>query len=110
MADTRDKHDGSIREFASHSRFLTTASFLQKSLWLWKLNLGVENRSKKLEIRTVKSVKRHLYFQLRNVSIRPNCNIFVRFVMLLKHHKNGQVIYFQDGFPFFLYFLYKLFS
>ena len=48
MADTRDKHDGSIREFSSHSRFLTTASFLQKSLWLWKLNLGVESRSKKV--------------------------------------------------------------
>ena len=103
MADTRDKHDGSISEFSSHSRFLTTASFLQKSLWLWKLNLGVESRSKKVG-------NSHLYFQLRNVSIRPNCNISVRFVMLLKHHKNGQVIYFQDGFPFFLYFLYKLFS
>ena len=42
--------------FSSQPKFLNTAVLLQKSLRLWKLNLNAKNKTKKLEIRQVKTV------------------------------------------------------
>ena len=42
--------------FSSQPKFLNTAVLLQKSLRLWELNLNVKNKTKKLEIRPVKTV------------------------------------------------------
>ena len=42
--------------FSSQPKFLNTAVLLLKSLRLWKLNLNVKNKTKKLEIRPVKTV------------------------------------------------------
>ena len=42
--------------FSSQPKFLNTAVFLLKFLRLWKLNLNVKNKTKKLEIRPVKTV------------------------------------------------------
>ena len=87
--------------FSSQPKFLNTAVFLLKFLRLWKLNLNVKNKTRKLEIRPVKTVQ-HLIF-LHGVSIRPNCNISVSFLELLKHRKNEQVIHFHDVFPGFCF-------
>ena len=40
--------------FSSQPRFLNIAALLQKSIRLWKLNLNVKNKTKKLKILKVR--------------------------------------------------------